>query len=166
LREEEEARVLLLDGFMDLTKLEEEFIKYLVFSFEDVFALAYYDPYEEDPNFLPKEFSDFLLSLSSFSIVKVKGSEDWRKRREMNFFAFPSREEEVEWIARSIREVASERKVPLHKILVTFPDLESYSGIIERVFKKHRIPFTIYPSLFPSFLPGCLAGSCSFACDT
>lgn len=140
--------ILVVDGFMDLTKLEEEFLSALINSFEHVFALAYFDSRYPEVYSLPQEFADFISSLGGFEVVREVGDDSFANREEMNFLEFSSREEEVEGIARQIKRLFTEGKLSLAQTIVTFPDLMSYAPIVERVFRKYKIPFTLYPQRF------------------
>ncbi|MEO0102474.1 MAG: PD-(D/E)XK nuclease family protein [candidate division WOR-3 bacterium] len=137
--------VLVLDGFMDLTKLEEEFLSALINNFEHIFALAYFDTRFPESYSLPKEFVDFISSLGGFEAIEETEDDSFLEREKMDFFEFPSREEEVEGIAQKIKKLFSEGKLSLSQTIVTFPDLSSYAPIVQRVFKKYKIPFTLYP---------------------
>ncbi|MEO0116328.1 MAG: PD-(D/E)XK nuclease family protein [candidate division WOR-3 bacterium] len=137
--------VLVIDGFMDLTKLEEDFLSALINNFEHILALAYFDTRFPEIYSLPKEFADFISSLGGFEVIEERGDDSFLEREKMAFLEFPSREEEVEGIAQKIKKLFLDGKLSLSQTIVTFPDLNSYAPIVERVFKKYKIPFTLYP---------------------
>ncbi len=135
--------ILIIDGFMDLTKLEEFFLATLIKKFKNVLALAYFDPAFPQLYSLPKEFLDFLQN-EDFTVVNLPGDRPPRTT-DHGFYVFPSREEEIEGIARIIKKSHIEGRLTISKTIVTFPDLSLYAPIVERVFTKFGIPFTIYP---------------------
>jgi len=61
-----------------------------------------------------------------------------------------NREQEISIIAAKIKELHFNEKVPLHKMGITFPNLESYFNTIKSVFNEFEIPVNIstgYPLL-------------------
>lgn len=57
------------------------------------------------------------------------------------YYAFPDIEEEVEAIARKIKSLYISGKFQrLEDIVVTFPELNKYSAMVERVFKRYGVP--------------------------
>ncbi len=145
-KREKQKGVLIIDGFMDLTKLEESFLSAVILSFDNLLALAYFDTNNEEVYSLPKEFYDFLLQVLPGDLEIITLGEKKRIGTEgRRAHLFPSREEEVEGIAKRIKKSFSEGRLTLSKTIVTFPDLSLYAPIIERVFTKYKIPFTLYP---------------------
>ncbi len=141
------GKVLVLDGFMDLTPLEASLLSALLSVFDPVLALAYFDEGWEDLYPPPKEFVDFLLARGEWEIIKIRDETQNAKRKTQNakFYQFSSREEEVEEICRQIKKRFAEKKLSLAETLVTFPNLNDYAPIVERVFQRYKIPFTLYP---------------------
>ncbi|MBI5232911.1 MAG: PD-(D/E)XK nuclease family protein [Deltaproteobacteria bacterium] len=57
------------------------------------------------------------------------------------YYAYPDIEEEVEAIARKIKSLHISGKFRrLEDVVVTFPDLDKYSAMVERVFKRYGVP--------------------------
>lgn len=59
----------------------------------------------------------------------------------------PTREAEVRQIAATIRQLYHQDKVPLHRIGVTFPDLERYAAVIRKIFGEFEIPYNLSTGL-------------------
>jgi ATP-dependent helicase/nuclease subunit B len=55
----------------------------------------------------------------------------------------PNRIQEVSYIAGQIRDFFLNKKIPLHNIGVTFPDLEKYAPLIHSTFKEYKIPYNL-----------------------
>lgn len=53
------------------------------------------------------------------------------------------REEEIEYIARKIREMNLQENILLHKIALTFSNLENYVPLIRQKFKDYQIPLNL-----------------------
>ncbi len=54
-----------------------------------------------------------------------------------------NRVEEVNFIAATIRDLYQKKDVPLHRMAVTFPDLEKYAPLIRKTFNEFSIPFNL-----------------------
>lgn len=70
-----------------------------------------------------------------------------------------NREQEINQIAATIRQLSEERNIPLHRFAVTFPNMETYIPLIRSVFTDFELPinlstgFKLYQSpLIQSFL--------------
>ena len=64
-----------------------------------------------------------------------------------------TREAEVKQMAATIRQLYHQDKIPLHRIGITFPDLEKYAAIIRQVFGEFEIPFNLSTGLALSQSP-------------
>ncbi len=53
------------------------------------------------------------------------------------------REQEIEYIAWKIRKINLQENIPLHKIALTFSNLEKYVPLIRQKFKDYHIPFNL-----------------------
>ena len=53
------------------------------------------------------------------------------------------RKEEAAFIAAEIRRLHQQQAVPLHRMAVTFPDLERYVPVLRRVFSDYQIPYNL-----------------------
>ncbi len=58
-----------------------------------------------------------------------------------------NRREETEYIARRILDLHRREAAPLHRIAVTFPNLEKYIPILRRTFEAYGIPYNLSTGL-------------------
>jgi ATP-dependent helicase/DNAse subunit B len=56
---------------------------------------------------------------------------------------FYSRVDEIGFIATKIKELHHQKGIPLHKIGITFPDLEKYVPFIKKTFNDFQLPFNL-----------------------
>jgi ATP-dependent helicase/DNAse subunit B len=56
-----------------------------------------------------------------------------------------SRTEEVAFIAKYVKRLHYQLKIPLHKIGITFPSLEQYAPLIHEIFPRYGLPDTGLP---------------------
>ncbi len=122
--------ILILDGFFDPTPLELEVIKTLLEQSEKAFVLV-----EENAEFL----NFFESKEQRFEIRRLKPS---YHRDSAGYYAYPSMEEEVEGIAKSVKSLILEGTSP-REIAVSFPALSKYLSMLRRIFQKHGIPISI-----------------------
>ncbi|MEJ2542547.1 MAG: exodeoxyribonuclease V subunit gamma [Calditrichaceae bacterium] len=54
-----------------------------------------------------------------------------------------NREEEIEFIAWQIRDLNIKENIPLHKIALTFSNLEKYVPLLRQKFEDYKIPFNL-----------------------
>jgi ATP-dependent helicase/nuclease subunit B len=54
-----------------------------------------------------------------------------------------NRREEISFIAATIKDYHRKYNIPLHKIAVTFPNVEKYFSLLTTVFKQYEIPYNI-----------------------
>jgi ATP-dependent helicase/DNAse subunit B len=54
-----------------------------------------------------------------------------------------NRKEEIEFIAALARQLTIRDKIPLHRIAVTFANLERYVSLIRTVFNEHQLPYNL-----------------------
>lgn len=138
--------ILILDGFYALTPIEEEIIKALIKQSQKTIALAYFDENQAviESYRIPQKFFQFLSAAADFEIVRL-ASKLGKIRFSAKYYGFPSLEEEVEGIAREIKKRFLENNLNLEKTVVTFSQLSLYSPLVERVFPKYGIPYTLIP---------------------
>src|SRR4030065_484623 len=129
---------LILDGFYELTSVEEEILKTLIESAGDVIISIYYDANLHD---ITENYNDYINN--NFKLEEVFLSTE-EKRIEPFYHPYPGIEEEVEGIARRIKNYFISKKIKdLEKVTVAFSNLHEYSDIVERVFKRYGIPYTL-----------------------
>ena len=66
-----------------------------------------------------------------------------RYKDEFIIRSLPSREDEVKYIAGTIRDLYRKKDMPLHRIAVTFPNLEKYAPLIRKTFSEFEIPYNL-----------------------
>jgi ATP-dependent helicase/DNAse subunit B len=128
---------LIIDGFYELTRAEEEILKILIKSSEDVVISIYYDVNLHD---ITKNYIYFLNNNFKFDETFLTAGE---KVAEPSYHPYPGIEEEVEGIARCIKNYFISGKIKdLEKVTIAFPSLHEYSDIVERIFRRYGIPYT------------------------
>ena len=130
--------VLILDGFYELTRSEESILNALIRNAKDTLISIPYD----------NKLSDITKSYSVFINNNFKAEESFlstgRAVIDPYYQPYPSAEEEVEGIARNIKNYFISGKIPeLEKVIIAFPKLSEYSDIVERIFRRYGIPFII-----------------------
>ena len=135
--------ILILDGFYDLTTIEEDILKALIAKSKQTIVLAYYDESQSKDYEIPYRFFQFLQSVANFEIEKRKAESG--RRTAIKYYGFASLEEEVEGIARQIKKRLIENNLDLAKTVVTFSQLSQYAPLVDRIFPKYGIPYTLIP---------------------
>lgn len=135
--------ILILDAFYDLTPIEEEILKTLILQSKRTIALAYFDEEKKEVYKIPLKFLRFLQGVTDFEMEKWQ--QESTRRNSINYYGFSSLEEEVEGIARAIKKRYIENNLDLNKTVVTFSQLSLYAHLVERIFPKYGIPYTLIP---------------------
>jgi ATP-dependent helicase/nuclease subunit B len=134
-------KILVLDGFYDITSVEEMLIRELIKKAEKTIALVWDG--EEEIYSIPRLFKEKLETMQDYEIIKEPFKKD---NPQIESFAYKTREEELESIARKIKDLKCiHPEIPLNKIFVTFPAMENYSLYVARVFEKYGIQFSLSP---------------------
>lgn len=139
---------LIIDGFYDPPPNEKNVLRYLIQNSGKTLIAVPYDLCfsglsDGFINFLKENFNIKDIQPVQPAISRVSGS---RPSTEgcLVYHSYPDPEGEVEGIARNIKSLyLSGRFKRLEEIAVAFPDLNRYSSIIERVFRRYGIPFDI-----------------------
>lgn len=129
--------LLILEGFYDPTASEKNTLKALIHSAENALISVPYDLM-----FKPtlEEYINFLKENFAVEEVYIEGAMIGMKNK-FTYCCYPSIEEEVEGICRSIKSLyISSKHKDLEDIIVAFPVLKKYRQIAIRVFKKYGIP--------------------------
>ncbi|MEO0114399.1 MAG: PD-(D/E)XK nuclease family protein [candidate division WOR-3 bacterium] len=147
---------LILEGFIDLTPVEVEILKSLVMKAKKTVAVVYWweekeilaegknqSLLDEVSQATPNRFWQFFQGLNDFTIKKLP--KEFEFRGSVRYYGFGSLEEEVEGIARQIKKRYIENNLNLDKTVVTFPQLATYAPIVDRIFPKYGIPYTLIP---------------------
>jgi len=130
--------VLIVDGFYELTGSEELILKTLIENAKDTSISIFYD----------NKFSEISSAYIYFINNNFKTEELYlsanEKIGEPFYHPYPGIEEEVEGIARCIKHYFISGKIrDLDKIMLTFPKIYEYSDMVERIFRRYGIPYTI-----------------------
>jgi ATP-dependent helicase/DNAse subunit B len=132
---------LIVDGFYELTPVEEQILKSLIEQSEDVNISAF------DINNYPEitgSFNDFINKNFKANFVRVK---DNLAPKEPSYYPYPDIDEEVEGIAKHIKNLfISGRIRSLDSVTVAFPKLDTYYDIVQRIFTRYGIPFAFSTS--------------------
>jgi ATP-dependent helicase/DNAse subunit B len=148
---------LILEGFFDLTPIEEEILKTLINQSKRTVALAYFDKDQVKAYEIPSRFFKFLQATGNFEIApppyssptcggrRGGGEASAYNSRDVKYYAYASMEEEVEGIARQIKKRFIENNLDLAKTVVTFSQLAQYAPLVDRIFPKYGIPYTLIP---------------------
>ena len=138
---EERRRLFILDGFYDITSVEEMLIRELIKKADKTIALVW-DGKEEIYR-IPKVFKEKLKTMGKYKIIKEPFKEE---SPEIESFAYKTKEEELEGIAKKIKDVkCAHPEIPLNKIFVTFPAIENYTLYVPRIFEEYGIQFSLSP---------------------
>ncbi|MEW6162160.1 MAG: PD-(D/E)XK nuclease family protein [Nitrospirota bacterium] len=139
---------LILDGFYELTSSEEAILKALVENTKDILISMPHDINFSEitnsyGNFIKNNFRSEEVYLPCTTPL-VRGLSTEEKAIDPFYCPYPGMEEEVEGIARCIKNYFISGKIrDLEKIIVAFPKLYEYSDIVERIFRRYGIPHTI-----------------------
>ncbi len=129
---------LILDGFYELTGSEEAILKKLIANAKNTFISIPYDI-----NFLDITISYINFIKNYFHIEEVYFYPE-KEAIEHLYHPYPGTEEEVEGIARNIKNLFISGKIrDLEKITVTFPALYKYTDMVGRIFTRYGIPYTV-----------------------
>ncbi|MBF0329556.1 MAG: PD-(D/E)XK nuclease family protein [Nitrospirae bacterium] len=138
-------KTLILDGFFDLRNSEKSFLKKIISSFNTTLVLI---PYHTEHRQLTADFETFLDA--DFETEKIF-LEDEDSQDKLAYHSYSDMEEEIEEIAKAIKSLfVSGQSRELEKIAVTFPDLQKYGSMLNRVFRRYGIPLDMPDA--PSFL--------------
>ncbi|GAB4388575.1 MAG: hypothetical protein Kow0025_08730 [Thermodesulfovibrionales bacterium] len=135
-----DIRLLILDGFYEITPLEELLIAALIGRARNTLATIPVSGPDDD---LTHCYSNFLERAFGVRTEFLAGRE---KPPQMEYHPARSMEEEVEAIARQIKaSFISGRLRELEESYVVFPSLEPYRETVRRVFGRYGIPHDISP---------------------
>ena len=129
---------LVVDGFYELTGSEEAILKALIGTARDVLISV---PYDRKLSDITNSYSAFINS--NFNVEESFLGTD-RTGIDPHYHPYPGIEEEVEGIARNIKNYFISGKITdLEKVIIAFPKLSEYSDIVERIFRRYGIPYII-----------------------
>jgi ATP-dependent helicase/DNAse subunit B len=129
--------IVILDGFYELTGCEETIIKALIENAEDILISI---PYDENYTHITDDYVNFIKN--SFRTEEVYLN-NGKKSSELFYNPYPGIEEEIEGIARNIKNnFISGETTDLEKITAIFPMLHKYADMLSRIFRRYGIPYT------------------------
>ncbi len=129
---------LIIEGFMELTPSEEAVMKALIENADDTVISI---PYNPDYKYIS---NSYINSLNNNFIVNTVYLEHEKRHISLAHYPYPSVEDEIEGIARSIKNLfIAGTATDLEEVYVVFPELHARSDMISRVLKKYGIPFTL-----------------------
>jgi ATP-dependent helicase/DNAse subunit B len=135
---------LILDGFYDLTRLEEQVLAKLLGAAESVIALSYDDRGFAGEYELVQGFRSFLhKSVPDLQETRLKPERPMRTAP--GFVRYHSREDEVTGIAHDLKLKLKQNQLKSNQAIVVFPSFVPYAPIVKRVFDQHGLPYTVYP---------------------
>ncbi|MDH5202867.1 MAG: PD-(D/E)XK nuclease family protein [Nitrospirota bacterium] len=133
--------ILILDGFYELTRSEEEILRALLKNAKYAFISM---PYDNIFNDITDSYNIFINN--NFKCEEVYLSSEGHDL-EPSYYSYPGKEEEIEGIAKHIKHSFMSGKMrDLEKVIITFPKLYEYSDMADRIFRRFGIPFTLYIS--------------------
>jgi len=141
-------KVLLLDSFVAPNYLEKELLNALINQAEITIALGFGSREDHPAYRLARTFTDFITAQGGFSTKYLPTRQVAPPSR---FWRFPSIEDEIAGICRHIH--ANWQKLQTADTYVIFNRLEKYAPLVQRMFARYEIPFTIYPENRLSVLP-------------
>ena len=121
--------LIVIDSFHDPTPLEKQVIRTLMKKSEQVLILA------EDRD----TFADIVKDGSPFTVTRLRPSSH---RTSTGYVAYSSIEDEVEGIAKSIKGLLLQGRMP-GEITLSFPSLLKYLPMVKRIFKRYGIPVRV-----------------------
>jgi ATP-dependent helicase/DNAse subunit B len=137
---------LILDGFYDLTRPQEEILTRIMNEARDVTALGWFDPQAANEYTLVRGFESFLKQARpGFETVMLNTNRPIRTDPACR--QYHSREEEVEAIARDIKLKLHSGELDSSRTIVVFPGFRPYAAIVKRTFLRYGLPHTIYPDV-------------------
>ncbi len=131
---------LILDGFYEVTPAEKLLISALIERAGKTAALV---PFDERRPEITENYLSFLKAFPHRQTGVPAGS---AKNAKLSYYAYPSREQEVEAAARRIKvNYISGAFTGLSKTAVILPNPPDYTDMLERVFKKYGVPCSFSP---------------------
>lgn len=129
--------VLIIDGFYQMTSAEMNIVKELINTSGKVFISI---PFEKSLSFLTDELTGQIQSICSVEEVNLRPN----SAPDLAYIAYNSSEDEIEGIARHIKNLfVSGRLTADDWIVVTLPGMAGSVDLMERVFRRYGLPYTI-----------------------
>ncbi|MBA4373486.1 MAG: hypothetical protein C0402_11575 [Thermodesulfovibrio sp.] len=137
-------RVLLVDGFYDMTHAEMDLVGALIAKSDNVFITYPFIPGPDEGVHSPSGYLQRLCSAFEVKEVDLRKDEPTTGMPELSYIKYNSVEDEVEGIARHIKNLYIAGSIkPADSVVLTVPQLSHYRQLIERVLTRYGLPFTI-----------------------
>ncbi len=133
-------KVLLLDSFVAPNHLEKELLTTLINQAEITIALGFGSPDDHPAYKLAHIFNDFITAQGNFTTELLPAR---AQNHQPDIWRFATIEDEIAGICRHIR--AHWQQIQPAATYVIFCDLPKYAPLVQRIFTRYEIPFTIYP---------------------
>lgn len=128
--------VLIVDGFYDMTVSEKNLLTELITNSDKTLISI---PVDKN-NPVSAGFANFIKTAFKTEEQYL----DQNIRHELSFVKYSGIEEEIEGIARHIKNsYISGRLKAEDSIIVTFPKIKTYADLTERIFRKYGLPCNI-----------------------
>jgi ATP-dependent helicase/DNAse subunit B len=134
-------KTLILDGFYEITPADELLMGSLIRKAESTLITIPISGIDDDLSYC------FVNNIKdSFNVEPVLFKPDGEVRGRYFYHAAPSMEEEVEGMARHIKNsFVSGRVRDLEDVYLLFPSLSDYGDMVGRIFKRYGIPCNMPP---------------------
>jgi ATP-dependent helicase/DNAse subunit B len=130
---------IVIDSFLDFTEIEKRFFEKIIDISKNVFvSFENYNLEKEKEGEILERTIEFYKE-KGFEFVEIKGGE--KRRKEIYFYKFASRDEEVEEICKKIIYEKVKNNKNFSDFIISFPNLKEYSPFIERTFYLYGVPY-------------------------
>lgn len=132
---------LIIDGFYELTPVEEQILKSIIQQSSNV-KISVFE--SDDFPQITGGFTNFINKSFKFDTVCLKGNS---VQKEVFYHEYSDIDEEAEGIAKHIKNLFIAGRIrSLDSVTAAFPKLDTYRDIIQRVFTRYGIPFAFSTS--------------------
>lgn len=130
-------KTLIMNGFYEVTPVEEQILKALIQQSDSTHAGI---PFDKNYPSITSNLENFLKNNFNTKSVEYKTK---NQKKNFQYHPYPDIDEEVEAVARHIKNLyVSGREKDLEKITLSFPEDSAYSEIVKRVFKRYGVPYS------------------------
>ncbi len=130
---------VIIDSFLDFTEIEKRFFEKIIEISKNVFvSFENYKIEEENTRKILERTIEFYKE-KGFEFIEIEKGE--RRKKEVYFYKFASRDEEVEEICKKIIYEKIKNGKNFSDFIISFPNLKEYSPFIERTFYLYGVPY-------------------------
>ena len=129
---------VIIDSFLDFTEIEKGFFEKIIEVSKNV--LVSFENYQVEEN--ARKILERTLGFykeKGFDFIEIKGEE--KRKKEIHFFRFASKDEEVEEICKKIIYEKIKNSKNFSDFIISFPNLKEYLPFIERTFYIYGVPY-------------------------